>query len=529
MKFKYWALSLLACGGMLSCTSEDIVDNGNNGEKQLSYLAVNIKTTSDPGTRADDYENGTDAENAITKVRFYFFDADGNAFNVDGDKNYKDVKPGEITSNPNGNNVEEVTDAMLVLENVKGAIPTSMVAIINPNMGDVNKSLSDLKAAADYSGTATSGNFVMSNSVYVDGGNTVCETLVGPYLQNSQEKAEANPVDIYVERVLAKVTVDFQNADKDGNKYLVAGSADGEDAVYAEVKGWQVADYRNQSYLLKQISSSWTDTGLGITPWSSADYHRCFWATSTGTVTNNYAWAGITTPANGVVYTQENTPNAESDFSNITANDLTKVIVAVQLVDKNGQPKARYQYFGGEYVSEAAILNLIAPNFDMYYIKTGENTYRPISGTELKFVEGSKVGGDSYKVYPQLTESFTAAAAGEESNLYTKSSDTYSKVTDNTTVNTELKKYYAQVWKDGMAYYYTTIKHLGTSGVGQYGIVRNHVYKVSITDIQGYGTPVYNPDETIDPVTPADDASYLAAKINVLAWRVVSSNVTLGK
>ena len=57
--------------------------------------------------------------------------------------------------------------------------------------------------------------------------------------------------------------------------------------------------------------------------------------------------------------------------------------------------------------------------------------------------------------------------------------------------------------------------------------MRNHSYQVTIQNIQGYGTPVYDPDKVIDPMIPSDDNTYLAARINVLSWRVVSSNVDL--
>lgn len=493
-------------------------------------------------TRANGYEDGTDAENQVTKVRFYFFDANGNACTVSGGNNYKEViNPADddiMNSETATDNIEEISDVVLVLDNVKGTIPYSMVAIVNPPATLTgNKTLNELKAAADYlTGLNTEGNFVMSNSVYADGGETICETIVGPYLKDSKVDAEAAPVNVYVERVLAKVTVTLTDTDKDNDSYCVAGTSGTDNAIYAKVVGWQVADYRDQSYLLKNITPSWSNDNLGINPWSSADYHRSFWATSTGTVTNSFSWSAIETAGMPTqVYTQENTPTtAVTDTKN---NDLTKVIVAVQLVDKDGTAVPRYLYLGGEYASAEAILNAIAPNFSDYYIKTGDSQYTPISASELQFVKGSDVSGDSYRAYPQLKASFDSAIEGEKTNLYTKeSSGTYTVVSDKSTVNTPLKAYSAQIWTEGRCYYYTTIPHLGISGkVGQYGVVRNHVYQITINGISGFGTPVYDPtpddssdDEDIDPETPTDDASYLAAKVNILAWRVVSKDVTLG-
>lgn len=541
MKFKYWALSLLACGGMLSCTNEDVVDSSNGkGETSTSYLAVNILNTGAPGTRADEeFEDGEAAENAIDKVRFYFFDKDGGAFPVNGTKNYKDIERPTVNDDaPANDNIAKVTDAMLVLQSVKGT-PVSMVAVVNPaNLDDNNKSLAELKAAtADYSGLNTSGTFVMSNSVYADGSSTVCETLVGPYLYDTQKDATDNPVNVYVERVLAKVKVTFTGEDMsatDGMKMYDVGTDDQGAKVYAKIYGWQVADYRNASYLLKSIDPTWTNDNLGFSatsPWTSADYHRSFWATSTGDRTNSYAWDGITTASGSWVYTQENTPT--DPIADPKANELTKVIVAAQLVNADGTPKARYQYMGKEYTGLDAILALIAPDFRNYYIKTGATTdatsYQALSTSELVFVKGSTVsGGNQYKMYPQLKSTFEAAVADANNKVYEVENGTFVEV-DRDEVNSKLMKYYAQAWEKGYAYYYTTIKHLGSADkVGEYGVVRNHVYNVTISDITGFGTPVYDPTEVIIPQTPSDDASYLAAKINVLSWRVVNSSVTLG-
>jgi hypothetical protein len=70
------------------------------------------------------------------------------------------------------------------------------------------------------------------------------------------------------------------------------------------------------------------------------------------------------------------------------------------------------------------------------------------------------------------------------------------------------------------------IKHLGAAGkTAEYGVVRNHVYKVNIADIDGYGTPVYDGvTDFITPEQPKDIKSYVAAQINILSWRVVEGN-----
>ena len=87
----------------------------------------------------------------------------------------------------------------------------------------------------------------------------------------------------------------------------------------------------------------------------------------------------------------------------------------------------------------------------------------------------------------------------------------------------------ALVYKNGMTYYWTEIKHLGApDSTAEYGVVRNHVYKVNIKDITGYGTPVY--DGTTDFINlekPEDIVTYVSAQINILSWRVVADDYEL--
>ena len=85
---------------------------------------------------------------------------------------------------------------------------------------------------------------------------------------------------------------------------------------------------------------------------------------------------------------------------------------------------------------------------------------------------------------------------------------------------------HAKIWSEGYTYWYFDIRHLGVeNSVGQYGVVRNHIYAATINSVKGLGTPVYNPDETIYPEKPSDDDSYIAAKINILNWRLIRQGV----
>ena len=550
MKLSRFLVGTLACTLFAACSNEEnSAINSGQEEGQLSYVAVNIVNANPTGSRVDggEYEDGKGPENTITKARFYLFDASGNPYTVTTNEapgavsatNYVDI----TTLGDQGKddpNVESIKKGVLVFKGTTTELPTSIVAVLNPPATLTgSKSLSDLQTAiADYSSTTS---FVMSNSVYASEGTEVVATDIVGKVAQSQPDAEANPVDIYVERVLAKVRVTFSNADKE-NQYKV--SEDGEPAVYAKILGWAVTRTADKSNLLKDIDPAWDDMTLGFT-WNDEPFHRSYWATTPATVTlekksqdeiiNDQKPATPEGATNISVqrYCQENTKKDEH----------TEVVVAAQLVDEEGNPNPIYKYFGEEHDSEEDILTLIANKYNnVYYTRTG-GTSLPGEGTEYEYesfitpdnihfeATTPETGGEDYEAIAQLDDdALNGVTIYIENPDYTGSNEKYIELTNaETTINEELAKNPAQIATEGYVYYYTPIKHLGTTtdSTGEYGVVRNHIYDVTITDIKGYGTPIFDPDKDIDTTHPSNEEVYIAARINVLSWRVVSSDVTL--
>ena len=584
--------SVLASALMLtvaSCSSEDVAGgDSQNGKGATSFLAVNIENVgSAPASRSYDqgggtYEDGTDAESKINKVRFYFFNGDGTPYllvNNDANKqpvNFLDQDVIEKDGEDHDHTAETKTKAMLVLNGETKAVPASVIAVINPDALDNNTlhsgtmTLSELRTSATglkfYDNT---NGFVMSNSVYESAGQDVCSTPVANSVFATSEEALKAPVDIYVERVNAKVNAKIDATYKrDGEstpawtkntegKYQIevgnievttyeTGNTNAMPTtkkypVYAVVQGWQLADTNGKAEVCKQINTSWYAGDLGINPWTTSDYHRCFWSKSVPFNTGEVE--GVNRPVNPKfedikqslsgefsttpVYTLPNTPDAKVTNPKTSSNTLTKLIVAAKLVykdDDNTYKKAQVcQYRGLTYLGEEAVKKQIVGGFAKYFKKTTTGTsvaYNSIEASDITFkaVSSSSEGKD-YEVVPTLATT---------DKLYVKEGDVYNEVSKDV-VNAALAKETAQVRStDGDTYYYTPIKHLGTTGtLGEYGIVRNHSYQVTIQNIKGFGTPVYDPDKEIDPMIPSDENTYLAASIKVLSWRVVSSKVDL--
>lgn len=583
--------SVLASALMLtvaSCSSEDVAGvDAQNGKGTTSFLAVNIENVgSAPASRSyqqgdGTYEDGTEAESKINNVRFYFFNGDGTPYllvNKNSEKqpvNFLDQTV-ETDGNDHDHTAETKTKAVLVLNGETKAVPASVIAVINPEVLDNTTlktgtmTLSELRTSAIGSKFYDNTNgFVMSNSVYESAGQDVCSTPVANNVYATPDEAKQKPVDIYVERVNAKVNAKIDATYKregetewawttnaDGKCQIKVGDievttyAENTNAipttntypVYAVVQGWQLADANGKAEVCKQINTSWYAGELGISPWTTSDYHRCFWSKSVPFTSG--AQGGANHPVNPKfedinqslsgdfsttpVYTLPNTPAEVIANPTTSANNLTKLIVAAKLVYKDGdtyKPAQVCQYRGLTLLGEEAVKKHIAGGFAQYFKKTTTATgdvYKSIEASDIAFktVSGSSEVKD-YEVVATL-----ASTVGE---LYVKNGETtYNSVTKEA-VNAALAKETAQVRStDGATYYYTPIKHLGDAGkLGEYGIVRNHSYQVIIQNIKGFGTPVYDPTKVIDPMIPSDDNTYLAASIKVLSWRVVSSKVDL--
>lgn len=581
--------SVLASALMLtiaSCSSSDDITGGNGGENaegSTSYIAVNLKTVGNAPTgnarqtRYTDsqngaYEDGVGVENKIKSVRFYFFNADGTPYilnNVNGNGNYIDrqvnVNPGDQSQTVAG-----ITETVLVLNGENHVAPASMLTVINP---DINPELLQNGAALRWSvmrkelkGTKFYDNdhFMMSNSTYEEAGNDLCTTQLTGKTYASSDDAQSHPVNVYVERVNAKVNANVvgtnfekETADvifdgvsmKDNQKTKVGvlslakedGTTDQKD-IFAYIVGWGLASENGKAELFKQIDTQkFTDEILGISPWSSADYHRSFWSLSvpfggTGADKNepvNYTFSEYTHKLGDAVYTLPNTPTEVIDDAHVYNNTLTKFVVAARLAykdaDGNLQPAEICEYKGQEFLGTDNLKKTFVKEISRYYKKVpvaaGEpDKYVNLDPSDITFTTTAPSGTQAkdYEVFATL--------ANPNLTLYEQKGGVWNEVTDKSGVYNMLQGTPAEVRKGGMAYYYTTIKHLGKKGkLGEYGIVRNHSYQISLNSIKGFGTPVYNPEKIIVPAIPSNDKTYLAAKINVLSWRVVPSQVDLDK
>ena len=557
MKANKFFLGLALVGAILTaCEKEPQTQTGEYDTQ--SYMSVSIaqagatRGTSPEGDGA--FLQGTPDENKITTVDFYFYKADGTAFNFGSDaknganqsfnnSNVYTYAPGSAITDQN-DNIDEIVDATLVIQHNTGNIPAYMIAVVNCTAGTyAGQPLATVKDsvinAADY---VNSNGHIMTNSVYVGADDKiVMETpITVENLAINATAALANPVKIYVERTAARIEVKeaTTTAVYDTNTDIT-DAMNTTTHVYAKIIGWDVVTYANTTTLAKEIDLSWDATINGLT-WNQPALYRSYWAKATPALTKTFSWNSLKNTVGAVDYCLENTTlpvyatqttdaGETVEDKDVSRTNVTKVVVAAQLFsDQAGTKEVQIANWYGQYYTFDGLKAVVAQSLkNDLILKVGE-AYTPITPAQITVVPNKDDVQNSYEVYFKLVD-------GIEGTWYAIDADNkYVAVEDANAVLANVEN--AKIW-NGKSYYIVNIEHLGAKErVGEtteyapafYGVVRNHAYEITFSGVQGLGTPVYNPETVYpEPVTPENTESYVAAEINVLAWHLVKQTVTL--
>ena len=576
-KIQSLALALFATLSLASCSNEEPAGGQDTSNGETRYLSVNIVPTSADGSRAateDLFENGTEKENTVTKVRFYFFTSGGDAAKVKYDggtyKNYYDWTNTDEdkkteTSKPDGSNVEKVLNPVIVISTPAGdKLPDMVLAVINPDDAGLdmttNYTLTALRNIyKDYATSANADKFVMSNSVYASGTEVIKATkLQLSDFKKTEVEAKGSPVDIYVERCVAKVRASYNTALKFENGLLPAlnnseekkpitihGEGEEDIPVYIKIEGWNLTYYMPAANLSKHIVSSWSGDILGSKNWNDSKNFRSYWADQ-NSINNqkhrNISWNAAKALGFGTNGTKKNTTYANENAERNSDSGLepTQIMVAATLCKKDGTPLNVCHYAGLKFADDESFTNLksmflslLNESTNKFYqkiVKTeGEvikTTYKKIEAADITFKQNKDAEKDMYTASAVLTEdaekytwvTSTASTAAEITN------DNQVTPSDKDAVNAALKGLTpatALIYKNGATYYFAPIDHYS-----KHGIVRNHIYNITVDGFYGLGTPVYDPDWNIILEKPKSDAAYLAARINILSWHLINNNIT---
>lgn len=578
MKLRNLMWGACACILATGCSNDDVaVENSNvitNADGE-SYMAVRIVAANDGMSRATvgnpEFEDGTTTEGNVTSGVFYFYDANGN-YAAKGVNNSLSIDP---DNKPSDENIENVTDAVIILDNV-AATPTEVIAILNGGdsgeLDDIFEGLTKTQALTKLSNSYNTGsNFIMSSSTYYDGSKACYTTPISiDNLQPTEALAKQHPVDIYVERLAAKVQLQEKTGGatiSDVTNVNINGTAG---TLKIAVNGWGLSAINKSGYYIKNLESSWNDT----TPWSGwnvNDKHRSYWAKDPNysssdnpvypTDYNDYVSKNITDEEqpnevignsssldyltyneltqnmtdNNVAYCLENTMDVATLSYNpantpiVNAAAVTHILIAATMYAESdaGETKQTLYRYKGSFFDEtnyknAALTDLQAVTGDLYKRTNNdtETTYTQITGSDIEIDDL----GDG-KVNIKLVN--------EEEVWYNNTAEsTYTEYEGNVTSQINGLSL-ADGFNQGRMYYCVPIEHLNnipsessTAVVGSYGVVRNHWYKLTLETISGLGTAVYDPNEEIIP-NYDPETYYVAAELNILSWHMVNQSVNL--
>ena len=575
MKMKRLLFGLLFCSLFCACSDKEVTDVEPSKvfTDDVAYINVRLADVSATSTKAAlDYEAGSEDENGVVNAFFYFYDANG-VFVSEGR-----AWNGGTANTESNSNIEFESNTIVVLKGLqKKNYPKYIVTVLNKAENfTAPATLDEMEKALAGGITTTSDNkeyFTMSTSSYARAEGTTEVKYFVTEIQAENFSLEpipasgiSNVVSIYVERLAAKVTLklgDLEATTIEGKTYYkipatVAGADNATEVgstyeiaaenLYIELLGWKLNGTANNTNLIKNIDINWTEAALGFV-WNKPADFRSFWGKSFNYGVADYVYTatqeeGKMCPLDyfsleeGLVelgssaYCAENTNDAA--ILNVAGNfpaAVTSILLKARICDENGEPLDLVRANGVLFLQDAYIkyvLNLMEASNNLNVWLKGEQTAEGAESyvqLDENSVELVHIANGAVEV--QLVEGLT---------LYQKEGEEYTEITDQTVINKLLAEKSAGAigYNGGEMYYNIPIEHLnGISADAEeieeanYGVVRNHHYVVTITKLEKIGRGIFDPEEAIVPQEDEEEAYYVGADIDVLAWKRVSQNVEL--
>lgn len=578
MKRRNFFFGLLACALMGACSEDVLEKTPNTFSSDDAYINVRLADVGSIGARATegDYEYGSANEHAVKNAHFYFYDAngifvsEGSAWNGGAANNANPVETIEFKGN-----------TIVVLNGLdKKNYPKYMVTLLNkPATFSAPQTLDEMETALVDGITTTVNNsnyFTMSTSSYVRyDGTAIDEDIKYFVTEVKEENFSLEPIDlqstnyvtVYVERLAAKVTLDL-SADLKANKktidgqtgdfYKITSTVAGEDNagddvatddLYIQLLGYKLNGTAKQSNVVKNIDVTWADNDLGFA-WDANTDFRSFWGKSYNYGNKDYVYTatpatGKTCPLNYVTldeglvqvgtssYCAENTNTA--NILNTEGNfpaAVTSILMKAKVCDATGNALNLVRFNGILFKQDqflSYIINVMNANgqWNVWSKTSGtdSDTYTQLDKAGVELVSNGN-GGVKVQLKPSLT-------------LYAKDESAtplYKEITDLSTINNNLASLCSDAvgYTGGEMYYNIPIEHLNpieddatTIEEANYGVVRNHHYVVTVSKLDKLGKGIFDPTEVIIPSKKDDETYYIAAKINILSWKVVNQNVQL--
>lgn len=608
MKKIYLPLALATTLALGACSNDNVVDNGGSNPIDLSKggfvkMSLNLPTDNNRGSRAD-LDDGLANEYGIKNAYLVLFEGI-DEHNKENEAKFKgayelensDFKDFEaVGDNPNHVTITKRIAFANGTKPQSGRKLFALVVLNNNNLFTVDATKHELTFddtkvdAAAYKSVSNFINFskalaststdgktpfasnVATNGIFMTnaplctkpGGATdpgAIKTLadVTNNIYTTEAKAKSEPAaEIYVERAVAKVTVQSKSGELEANKAS---------KISYKLYNWAVDNTNKKSYIVRQYDNNWNklysdkaaDANKYRFVWSSPVnpnatddnklYRTAFaqdpeYKTTTADADNYNRIASNASMTLSPTFGNEHPQYCNENTFQVTAQNqdqTTRVVLGVKMsvpgIPTSGTPtydKDLYTINGNKEVvyTEASLAerlkNIILHNDPA--VKTWAENHKTDVSLDITF--GNDIAGATTITNATL-KGKTAAGATEDTFTGTFTTD-FIKALPN------IVRY-----KGGVAYYAVRIKHFGDSDtpwnvagqdvkagvnsliypsatgtnidwfLGRYGVVRNNWYDINVKKIQTLGDATI-PAFTNDP----DDVleNYISVSINVLSW-----------
>lgn len=596
MKIKHFFGLAVIAAMTASCSSNEDLGTAGPGtgtnEAGVGYATFTINLPTANGTRAttnDQFDGGTDSEYAVNDATLVIFEKEGTATPENEYKYVETVPLGNLepwkkdNESTNGITTEATITAKLDSASVGTKDKYYALVILNNKVGTNNKVTLPTSTTTTYGEWNVAKNaslesfvnnkdgFYMANAPEFKAADQEPTTLVkieGIY--RTKEEAQSKPgTTIYVERGLAKVTVESESSTKD---YFAEGGANATgnySSDKVQITKWAL-DVTNKKSFPVHVTSG---LQAGITPTNPTEDQ--------------------TVPAYANIWKNaEATPGAIPATSRFVSNSTKATFKRVYWgidpnYSKNLEDKA---VCGKEFTlvkadgSDAAWTTSTEPlyclenTFDINHMMQGQTT-RVIFKAKYKpngFTEGATfymVGKNTAiwneknlkdeitaavtKVVTSATTANTTVDLANTDNDITKAGNhllalSNISVTGVTLKQTDIDAINAKLglkegegistYQDAEAYYIARIKHFGddltpwnagdkTYGsndlnwLGRYGVLRNNWYNLTVSSISGPGYPDV---PEVKPTDPDDENfKYINVSVKILDWAKRTQKVEL--
>lgn len=600
MKKIYLPLALAATLALGACSSDNVIDNGGSSPIDLSKggfikMSLNLPTDNNRGSRTE-LNDGLANEYGIKNAYLVLF-GEKNVGDKEDDAVFKGAyKLSERDFEAVGDDPNHVTLTKRVAfandtKPETGKKLYALVVLNNNNLFTVDanheltftttnvKATNFINFSKAIASTNTDGKTpfaadVDANGIFMTnaplctkpGGNddptggevkTLADVTSNIYTTEAEAKSKP-AAEIYVERAVAKVTVQAKNDKLEANK----GDANKE--ISYQLYNWVVDNTNKDSYIVRQYDKDWNKLYSDKATTKGGSKYRFVWSSSSPVNPNatdklyRTAFAKdpeYDTPTADATKYNRIASNAKMTLSTELGNDHPQYCnentfqVTAQNQDQTTRVVLGVQMSEPGKTTYGADLYTINGNKEVVYTKA--TLAERLKNILLK-ESNVKKWTDDHKIEPSFDITFSTTTAGATTiataTFKGKTAAGATEETYSTPYTTDFNKALPHIirYKGGVAYYAVRIKHFGDSDtpwnvegqgvkaggnsliypnpsagasdgwfLGRYGVVRNNWYDINVKKIQTLGDATI-PAFTNDP----DDVleNYISVSINVLSW-----------